>query len=72
MTEPEPIRELTGQEVEPSRDFLGRVRRNIERRSATAHLATFSWQLPRVLLVEFLQLLGDVPSQLNQKRGPRP
>jgi Ni,Fe-hydrogenase III large subunit len=62
MSEPEPIAEpiemLTGQEVEPARDLVGRVRRDIERRETVAQLASFSWKMPKVLLLELLQMMN--------------
>ncbi|MBM3763552.1 MAG: hypothetical protein FJW36_25380 [Acidobacteria bacterium] len=56
MNEPEPIRVLTEQEVAPARDFLGRVRREIERKEAAVQLVSFSWQLPQVLVLELLKM----------------
>lgn len=70
MTEPDPIHILTEQELDPSHDFLGKVRRKIERRSATAQVATFSWRLPRIVLIEFLHVLGDIPIQFSKKKDP--
>ena len=67
MSDPLPIDELKDQELDPKRDFVGRVRRQIERRTATSHPATFSWELPKLVLLEFLKAAGE----LSPKKDPR-
>ena len=62
----QPIAALSALEYETSPGFLSRVRRKIYRRTAYSQLASFAWHLPRMLLVEFLQLVGD----LLNPRGP--
>ena len=52
-----PIRELADLELEPSPRFMARVRGKIYRRMATAQFATYSWHLPKVILVEMASLL---------------
>ena len=48
----EPIRMLAGQEVETSSGFLRRVRGKIHRRTAVSQFAVYSWDLPRVVLMD--------------------
>ena len=59
--EPErPIRALPLQERETSPDFLARVRRRIYRRSAASQFASYSWNLPKLILFELMSLLGHL------------
>ena len=48
----EPVRVLTDFEQETSPTFLTRIRRTIHRRTATSHVASFSWNVPSVVLLE--------------------
>ena len=54
----QPIRVLIDQELEPSLHFMERVRGKIYRRTATSQLASYSWHLPRVILLEMASLFG--------------
>ena len=65
----EPIRELLDLERETSPGFLARVRRTIYRRTAVSHVATFSWHLPRVILVELVGMLGHILNALSARKG---
>jgi hypothetical protein len=65
----EPIRELLDLEREPSPGFLERVRRKIYRRSAVSHVATFSWHLPKVILIELVSMLGHVLNAFSARKG---
>jgi len=67
MSDPLPIEELKDQELAPKRDFVGRVRRQIERRTATSQAAIFSWELPKLVLLEFLKAVGE----LSPRKDPR-
>ncbi len=55
-----PIRALREQEHETSPDFMGRVRRKIYRRTAVSQVASYSWHLPKVVLMEVARLLGHL------------
>ena len=59
----EPIRELAGWELNTSDAFLTLVRRKIQRRSTVSQLASFSWNVPKMILTEFwnsfVQILGS-------------
>jgi hypothetical protein len=67
-----PVSELQEEELEPTGDFAGRVRRSIERRVAGGQVATFSWQLPKVVLRELTELFVDrVPAALNGKEAKK-
>lgn len=47
---------LRDQEVEPSTDFAGKVKRSIHRKAAAGQYASFAWQMPKVVLLEMLSL----------------
>lgn len=53
-----PIAELKEQEWEPSADFMARVRNKIHRRSTVSQVATFSWFMPKAVLIEMATLFG--------------
>jgi hypothetical protein len=63
----EPVGVLATLEHEPSANFLGRIRRTIQRRTSVSQIASFSWNIPFVILMEFWLMLTE---QLNPK-GPR-
>lgn len=65
----EPIRELMDLERETSPGFLELVRRKIYRRTAVSHVATFSWHLPRVILVELVGMLGHILNGFGTRKG---
>jgi hypothetical protein len=67
----EPVAQLAGWEEESSELFLNLVRRKIYRRSATSHFACFTWDVPGMLLREFLEFLVHLlnPSRAS-KGGP--
>ncbi len=56
----EPIRELRELARETSPEFLSRVRRKIHRRSSISNVASFSWELPKMILLEMMELAGHV------------
>lgn len=51
---------LTRQEEPGSDDFLPRLRRKIHRRSTGTQLATFSWELPKSVLLELAHLIKEL------------
>ncbi len=67
----EPVLILADLEVDASSKFLDRIRRKIYRRTATSHIASFSWNAPKLILMEvwnaLIQLLG--PSRNSPKGG---
>jgi hypothetical protein len=65
----EPIRELRDLERDTSPGFLARIRRKIQRRTAVSHVATFSWQVPRVVLVELVGMLVHILNALGTRKG---
>ena len=65
----EPIAELRDLEHETSPGFLSRVRKRIYRRTAVSQVATFSWHLPKVILVEMAGMLVHILSALGSRKG---
>ena len=55
-----PIRELRDQERATKPDFLARVRNRIQRRTAAAQIASYSWNAPRLVLIEMASMLGYI------------
>ena len=64
----DPILELREQERPTSPDFHGRVRRSIHRRIGASQVAGFSWNLPKVVLVEMASLLGYLMTTVSGKK----
>jgi hypothetical protein len=64
----EPVRVLRDQERDTAPDFLARVRNRIHRRSATAQLATYSWQVPKIVLIEMASMLSHVFTSFGRNR----
>lgn len=64
----QPIHVLMEQELETSPDFMARIRGKIYRRTATSQLATFSWHLPKLILVELATLLSHLFRAFGTKR----
>ena len=63
----EPIGVLATLEHEPSPNFLGRIRRTIQRRTSISQIASFSWNIPLLVFMEFWLMLTE---QFNPN-GPR-
>ena len=64
----QPIRVLRDLEQETSPDFAGKVRRKILRRTSTAQFAGFSWNLPKVILLELVNLLRHLFTAVSGRR----
>ena len=65
----QPIEMLADLE-EPARPgFMERVRNRIERRSLTGQFASFTWYLPKVILLEFLEMLFELFSSPQRPKG---
>jgi len=67
-----PIEVLKEQESPTSPQFMNRVRGKIYRRTATSQLASYSWHLPKVVLVEMVGVLGHLFSALTSKKESKP
>lgn len=52
-----PIGALANQELQPSPDFWASVRRSIYRREAVSQLASYSWDVPKVVLTELFGVI---------------
>jgi len=67
--EGEPITALALIGLEASRGFWTRVRKKIDRRVATAQMLSFSWNLPKVVFLEFLQIAFNIFSPAKGRKG---
>ena len=56
----QPIRVLFDQELEPSPRFIEKVRRRIYRRATASQFASYSWHLPKMILMEMVSLVGHL------------
>ena len=65
----EPIRALSEIGLEPRKGFFDKLRRKIERRSFTSHLATFTWEVPRLFLLEMLALIFQFFDRPGRDQG---
>ncbi len=66
-----PIDSLKEQELEPSSDFVGQVRRSIHRRTAASQLASYSWNLPKIALLEMARLLSHLLESFGTNKEPK-
>lgn len=62
---------LREQEWETSPDFVAKVHRKIERRTAASHYVSFSWNMPKVVLVELAGLLKHLVTNVDGKKDSR-
>ena len=67
----QPIRVLRDQEREPSPDFMNKIRRRIYRRTAGSQLASYSWHLPKMILIELARLIGHFVSAFGSTKEPK-
>jgi hypothetical protein len=67
--EGEPVAALALIVLEASPGFWTRVRRKIDRRVTTAQVLSFSWNLPKVVFLEFLQMAFNVFSPAKGREG---
>jgi hypothetical protein len=65
----QPIEVLADLESPTRPGFMDRVRNRIERRSVTSQFLTFSWHLPKVVILEFLEMLFEMFSPPERPRG---
>ena len=68
----QPIRVLFDQELEPSPRFLEKVRRRIYRRTTASELASYSWNLPKLILMEMVGLIGHLVKAFGTSKEPKP
>jgi hypothetical protein len=55
----EPIRALTTLEEPTSDGFVDRVRHALDRRTLTSQVSSLWWDVPKVVLLEFLKLIFE-------------
>ena len=67
----QPIALLRNHETETSPDFLSRVRRKIHRRATTAQVVVFSWQLPKMVLLEMFGLISHLFQSFGTTKDSR-
>lgn len=65
----EPIADLLNLEQDASSTFLSGVRRKIYRRSTTAQFVTFYFDLPKIILVEFWNMIVQLLSPRSTRKG---
>ena len=67
--EEEPIAALALMDLETSEGFWARVRRKIDRRVATAQVLSFSWNLPKLIFLEFLEIAFNILPSAKSRKG---
>jgi hypothetical protein len=67
----EPITDLLNLEQDTSPGFLNVVRRKIYRRAATSQFASFSWNVPKMIFVEFWNMLVQLLNPRAASKGGR-
>jgi hypothetical protein len=55
----DPIESLSGFEHDASNDFMSRVRHAIQRRTTASQIASFSWNTPFLVFIEFWTTLTE-------------
>jgi hypothetical protein len=68
----EPLAILADFQQEPSPHFLGRIRKKIDRRITASNVVAIGWHLPRLVLVEFLDMIFHVFGSHNPQKGDKP
>lgn len=56
----EPIAVLADFDEPVSTGFLTRLRRKIDRRVLTSQFATATWEMPKIILIEFLGMIFEM------------
>jgi hypothetical protein len=67
--EEQPVGDLALMNMEVPEGFWTRVHRKIDRRVATAQVMSFSWNLPKVIFIEFLQIAFNVFTPAKSRKG---
>ncbi len=65
----QPVKELALMDLEASDGFWSRVHKKIDRRVATAQVVSFSWNLPKVIFIEFLQIAFNIFAPAKSRKG---
>jgi hypothetical protein len=63
-----PIGSLKEQEQETAPDFMSRVRNKIQRRTTANQFASYSWHLPKLVLIEMVSVLTHIFTAINGKK----
>lgn len=66
-----PIVDLLNLEQDISPAFLSSVRKKIYRRVTASQFASFSWELPRMILLEFWKMLVELSNPRASQKGGR-
>ncbi len=64
----QPILLLTDEEFPPSGDFIGRVRRKIQRRTTASQIASYSWHMPVLVLLEMVNIFSHFLNTTGTKK----
>lgn len=64
----QPLRILTEQEMETSADFVAKVQRKIHRRSAASQYVSFTWNVPKVVLIELAGVLKHLVGSFERRK----
>jgi len=67
--EGESITALALMDLVPSQGFWTRLRRKIDRRVATGQMLSFSWNLPKVIFLEFLHIAFGLFTPAKDPKG---
>lgn len=67
----EPIVALADFEQSTSPSFMMRVRRKIQRRTTTAQVASFTWNVPSIVLLELWRILIQLLQLKDVEKGSR-
>lgn len=67
----EPIADLLNLEQGTSPAFLSSVRKKIYRRVTASQFASFSWELPKIILLEFWTMLVELLNLRASQKGGR-
>jgi hypothetical protein len=63
-----PIGALREQEQETAPDFVSRVRNKIQRRTTANQFFSYSWQVPKLVLIEMASLLTHIFTAIGGKK----
>lgn len=69
LDEPIPILKELEQETSPA--FLNRLRGKIDRRLTASQVISFSWQLPKTVIIELARMFGQVVKSVGDSRNGR-
>ena len=67
----QPLRLLHDQELPTSPFFFERLRNKIEGRTATSQVVSYSWNIPKVILLEMIGLVTHIFSVLGTPKERR-